>query len=144
MARLDVSGMDELIAQLEKYGDEAELNAAAMRAVNAGAPIVAGEMAVAIRSVEHGPYATGSVSDSIEATTAKTNAYGVFSVAKPTGRDKKGLRNAEKAAYLQYGTPTMAARPWAERSARAAVARATPIVKETFLRAMGIDTGGEG
>lgn len=138
MARLDISGLDGVLAELERLGDPERLNAAATKAVDAGRSAVANEMASAIAGVEHGPYATGSVSKSVKTTRAKTNQYGVFSVAKPTGRDKRGVRNGEKAAYLQYGTPNMAARPWAEKATRMAEGKAAPIVEETFLTEMGI------
>lgn len=118
------------------------VNQAAVKAVDAASPGVAAEMSSAIAGVEHGSYATGSVSQSVKATKAKTNAYGVFSASRPTGRDKKGKRNAEKAAYLQYGTPTMPARPWAEKAARKAEEKAAETLENVFCETMGIGKEG--
>lgn len=142
MARLDVTGIDDLLSDFNRWSDPVAVNQAAVKAVDAASPGVAAEMSSAIAGVEHGPYATGSVSRSVKATKAKTNAYGVFSASRPTGRDKKGKRNAEKAAYLQYGTPTMPARPWAEKATRKAEEKAAETLENVFCDAMGIDREG--
>ena len=144
MARLDISGIDEVLEELKRLGDPERLNEAAQKAVNAGGTVLAKEMSSAIAAVEYGKYATGSVSKSVKATRAKTNQYGVFTVAKPTGKDERGVRNAEKAAYLQYGTPTMAARPWSEKAVREGEAKAAPVVEDVFLDEMGVgkESGG--
>ena len=141
MARVDVSGVDEVMTMFKELADQQKVNEAAVKAVNKATPALTREMSAAIASREYGPYATGSVSRSVRATRAKTNAYGVFSVAKPTGVDEKGTRNAEKAAYLQYGTPNMAARPWAETAVRMGEEKAAPILEDTFLDEMGIQKG---
>ena len=120
MATLNINGMDELLRKLEKLSNQGEVERIAMKAVDAAQPISESAMRSAIAGSEHGPYATGSVSGSIESTEAKVNGYGVFAVARPTGRDAKGVRNGAKAADLEYGTSRMAARPWASRAVRAA------------------------
>ena len=90
-------------------------------------------MRSALAGVEHGPYATGSVSGSVSSTPAKVNIYGVFALARPTGHDQKGVRNGAKAAYLQYGTHHMAARPW-RQSAVAGAQDACIAAMENVLR----------
>ena len=48
---------------------------------------------------------------SIKSTGVKTNRSGKYLVVRPTGKDKKGVRNMEKMAYLEYGTYKQAATP---------------------------------
>ena len=112
MAHLEINGLSEVLKKMEKLSDQAKVEEIAKHAVDAAQPISEASMRSALAGVEYGPYATGSVSGSISSTSAKVNSYGAYAVARPTGRDAKGVRNAEKAGYLQYGTSRMAARPW--------------------------------
>lgn len=120
MAHIEVTGFDEVLKKLDKLADLGKMNEVAKRAVDTAQPINEAAARSALAGVEHGPYATGSVSGSISSTSAKINAYGAFAVARPTGRDAKGERNGAKAAYLEYGVPHMAARPWRARAASSA------------------------
>lgn len=127
MAQLEVTGLEEFMKKLEKLSDQAKVEEIAKKAVDAAQPINESSMRSAIAAVEHGPYATGSVSGSIQSTPAKVNSYGAYAVARPTGRDAKGVRNGEKAAYLQYGTPKegrkkLQPRPWRESAVHKAEA----------------------
>lgn len=109
---LIVTGLDDIMRQFDKLSDLSKVEEIAKHAVDAAQPISEASMRSAIAAVEHGPYATGSVSASVASTPAQINSYGAYAVARPTGRDEKGVRNGAKAAYLQYGTSRMAARPW--------------------------------
>lgn len=55
--------------------------------------------------------ATGQMAASIKATKPKKNARGYFTVVRPTGKDAKGVRNAEKLAIQEYGTSRQRAAP---------------------------------
>lgn len=112
MAHVEVTGLEDFMKKLDKLSDQAQVEEIAKHAVDAAQPISEASMRSAIAAVEHGPFATGSVSGSISSTPAQVNAYGAYAVARPTGRDAKGVRNGAKAAYLQYGTSRLAARPW--------------------------------
>ena len=96
-------------------------------------------MRSAIASSEYGPRSTGSVAASVVATDAKVNSYGTYSVAKPTGRDEEGKRNGEKAAYLEYGSPKMAARPWRARAVAGAEDAAIRIMEDVIASEMDLD-----
>ena len=120
MASIRVEGLDDLLKKLDKLATKATVDEIAKKAVDTAAPIVEAATRSALASVETGPYATGSVSSSVEAIPARTNAYGVFSAARPTGRDAKGERNAAKAAFLQYGTSRLKARPWRQKAVNTA------------------------
>lgn len=48
---------------------------------------------------------TGDMVNSIKRTKAgKTRGGGYFATVRPTGKDRKGVRNMEKLAYAEYGT----------------------------------------
>lgn len=144
MASLEVTGLDEVIKKLEKYSKKQNVDAMAKRAVEAAKGKVVSTTKAAVGASERGPYSTGSVAASISATAAKVNAYGAYSVARPTGRDSKGVRNAEKAAYLEYGSPKngparLAARPWRKRASKAAEGPCVKIMEQIVKKELGAD-----
>lgn len=139
MAQLEVTGLEEFMKKLEKLSDQAKVEEIAKKAVDAAQPLNEAAMRSAIASVEHGPYATGSVSGSIQSTPAKVNSYGAYAVARPTGRDAKGVRNGEKAAYLQYGTRRMAARPWRQNAVLSAQAQCISTMEQVIQSEMECD-----
>lgn len=54
---------------------------------------------------------SGTMIASIKSTGVKQNKLGKYLVVRPTGRDKNGVRNMEKMAYLEYGTYKQKATP---------------------------------
>lgn len=140
MARMGAHGLDALIEKLEKLSDKSRVDEIAKKAVNAAKDVVASSMRSAIASSEYGPRSTGSVAASVVATDAKVNSYGTYSVAKPTGRDEEGKRNGEKAAYLEYGSPKMAARPWRAKAVSAAEGSCVKIMEQVIKSEMGCDS----
>lgn len=139
MARVEVYGFDDLLKKFDELSKASVLDEAAKRVIDKTSQVVAREMAAAISSREYGEYATGSVSRSIRPTKAKINSYGAYSVAKPTGRDGRGVRNAEKAAYLEYGAKNLPARPWRDKAVRAAEEKALPVMEEAICEELGIE-----
>lgn len=139
MASINIEGMDELITRFEKLGNKSFCDEVGKHMVDAAAPMAEASMKGALSSVEHGPYATGSVSASVQTTPSKINSYGAYAVARPTGRDAKGTRNAEKAAYLQYGTNRMAARPWRDKAVNAVKGPALKAMEEVLKQEMELD-----
>ena len=136
---IQVIGFDDLIKKLEKLSDKAKVDDITKKAVDAARGVVASSMQSAIASSEHGKHSTGSVSASVISTDAKVNSYGTFSVAMPTGRDAKGKRNAEKAAYLEYGTSKLTARPWRARATASAEGQCVKIMEDILKSEMDID-----
>lgn len=132
MAHIDATGFDEVLKKLEKMSDLGKMNEVARKAVGTAQVFNEASARSALASVEHGPYSTGSVSGSISSTEAKVNAYGAYAVARPTGRDAKGERNGAKAAYLEYGTPHMAARPWRAKAVAAAQTQCIKSIEATL------------
>lgn len=139
MGSIELEGFDQLIHKLEKLGTQSYVEEVAKKAVDSASPLVESQMRSSIAASEHGPYSTGSVSGSIQTTPARVNAYGVFAVARPTGRDQRGIRNAEKAAYLQYGTPHMKTRPWRQNAANSALGPAQQTMEAVLKAEMELD-----
>lgn len=132
MAHIEVTGFDEVLKKLDKLADLGKMNEVARKAVDKAQPMNEATMRARIAAVEHGPYATGSVSGSIVSTSAKINSYGAYAVAMPTGRDARGVRNGEKAAYLEYGAPHMAPREWRSGAASAATGPCMASIEATL------------
>lgn len=139
MAHIEVTGMDDVLKKLQKLSDKGKVDSIAIKAVTAAQPLNESAVRSAVGSVEHGPYATGSVSGSISSTAAKVNSYGVFAVARPTGRDAKGVRNGAKAAFLQYGTSRLKARPWRQRAVAAAEQPCIKLIEEILKAEMELE-----
>lgn len=139
MAHIEVTGFDEVLKKLEKMSDLGKMNEVARKAVQEAQPINESTMRARLAAVEHGPYATGSVSGSIVSTSAKINSYGAYAVAMPTGRDDKGEHNGAKAAYLEYGTPHMAARCWRKGASTAATGPCIASIEATLKSELELD-----
>lgn len=114
MARAKAIGFSEVDKMFNKLMHSERM---AIKAVNAAAPVIERNMKAEIASVANRvdgkgrPYSTGELAASVSATDARENAYGVFSAVRPTGTDSKGMRNAEKFAYLEYGVASHGQEP---------------------------------
>lgn len=134
--RADTGGLDAFIngakGLIEDIGNIAD------EMLNESAPTVVDAWKKNIRKAadrvdEHGrPYSTGALESSIKATEAKTNAYGHFVAARPTGKDARGTRNGEKMAYLEYGTSKQAARPTMAKTVAETEKKVTETMRRTF------------
>lgn len=75
--------------------------------------------------------ATGSLVNSVKPTKAKKTKYGDYiAVVGPKGKDANGVRNIEKAVYLNYGTKYQPARPWLAQAINNAQDRVTERLSE--------------
>ena len=136
---LEVNGMLDVLKKLDKLSDRSQVEGIAKKAVAAAEPINEAAMRSAIASSEYGPYSTGEVSASVSSTDVTVNEWGVYAVAKPGGRDRKGVRNGERAAYLEYGTSRMPARPWRARAVAAATGPCVEVMKGIVESEMGCE-----
>ena len=145
MASMTINGFDDVIRELERLSKKSNLDEIGKKAVDAAKDIVASAMKSSIAASErHDPASsnkrvTGSLAGSVQPTKAKVNTYGVYSVARPTGRNKYGTRHGELAAYLEYGTKKMTARPWRASAVAKAEGPAKKIIEETIAREMKAD-----
>lgn len=101
MARFDVRGLEETIREMQRMGQESGDAARAM--LQAGAEKVKAAWRKATEA--HGLVDTGDMIESIGFAREPKKAGDIMSIdIFPQGRDRKGVRNAEKAFILHYGT----------------------------------------
>ena len=104
MANMTTSGLNELSEMLKELGelDNGELTG---NMLNAGAEVVADEWKKGIKNVViPGGRSKGDMENSV-APSKKIERKGDISATTiyPQGKDRKGVRNAEKAFILHYG-----------------------------------------
>ena len=105
MARFDTSGFDDIIELVTAMGEEGE--AVGKRMLVAGAEEV--RKAWKAAAEKHGLRDTGAMIASIGYANEPSDVGGIrFIDIYPRGKDKKGVRNAEKAFILHYGTSSAA------------------------------------
>lgn len=96
MSTIRTSGLGELTKALEEFS--AELPDVERELLEAGAEVVVEAWQKGIEEAGH--VDTGQMRDSVRATI---NRNATFAEIYPKGKDKKGVRNAEKAFILHYG-----------------------------------------
>lgn len=127
MARFDVSGLDEVIRQMAELGELS--GPVADRMLMAGAEQV--RLAWQRSAQEHDHRDTGDMIRSIGYPRAPRDIEGVRAIdIYPQGTDGKGVRNAEKAFILHYGTRRLPGSRWIDD----ADAYAGPLVQAEFER----------
>lgn len=99
MALFEAEGFDELVADLKKNAEL--LDSAAPEMLQAGAAVVADAWRDAIQS--HGLIDTGDMLDSVAPSNLVNSSTEKKIAVYPQGRDRKGIRNAEKAFINHYG-----------------------------------------
>lgn len=95
MAQFEPEGIDDLMKDLDLLDTER----IAPMMLEESAPIL--EEAVAKKASAHKD--TGDMVNSIKKTKAERNQTGYYIAVRPTGKDRKGVRNMEKMAALEYG-----------------------------------------
>lgn len=99
MALFNGEGFDELLADLKQHGDL--ISTAAPDMLQAGAAVVADAWRDAIRA--HDLIDTGDMIDSVGPSDLVNTSSEKKIAVYPQGRDRKGIRNAEKAFINHYG-----------------------------------------
>lgn len=125
---LKMTGFDLLEDELKKY-DDPDDNAA--KVVDTASPILVETVKEMIKTTTSSD-SSGDLADSIQATGAKINGYGCFAAVRPTGRDRKGVRNGEKMAYREYGTSKQPAKPILKKAVRKSEKKCLEIMQKTF------------
>ena len=97
MAKFDMNvGLDDFMKDLSSV----DVDIFAPEAIESASPIV--EQKLKQKSEPH--KVTGAMVKSIKPSKVKRQKDGSYSlIVRPTGKDKKGVRNMEKMAYLEYG-----------------------------------------
>lgn len=140
MARFETSGLDELMQQLRKMGQQSGDIAKAM--ILTGADEI--KQAWQDSAEAHGLRDTGAMIESVAYDDEPRELGGALAVdIWPRGKDASGTRNAEKAFILNYGSSRIQATHWvddAERAAEAAIVPAMEEVLDEYLRTGQIPT----
>ena len=100
----ELEGFDGMMAELERLGNVDEL---APKMLEAAEPIMTRNLKAAASTHKR----TGEMESSIKPTKPKQTKDGWSLTVRSTGTDRKGVRNMEKMAYLEYGTSKQAATP---------------------------------
>ena len=99
MARFQSVNVDEMARELMRLGQVTGSMAREM--VNEGAEIIADTWKNVIREMPH--VDKGDMLNSVQADEARQSGGATVSEIYPRGKDRKGVRNAEKAYLLHYG-----------------------------------------
>lgn len=126
MAQFSTDGIDQIAAEMAWMGEAAGEVADEM--LLAGAEEV--ERAWKETAERHGYRETGDMIESIRADKApKSDANDVRRISVyPRGEDRKGVRNAEKAFLLHYGTSKIHGSHWVDEADQ----DAGPMVQDVF------------
>ena len=129
MARFDTSGLDGVLEEMKREGELVGPAADAM--LLAGAEQV--KEAWRRSAEEHGHRDTGALIDSIGYPRKPKQAGDVRSIdIYPHGKDAKGVRNAEKAFVLHYGTSKMKGSGWVDDADRYSEETAIPAMIQVW------------
>lgn len=126
MARLELQGIVDLMNGISQL----DIDKIAPAMLDEVAPIL--EKAVKKKAAAHKD--TGELQASIKRTKAKRTGDGYSITVRPTGKDKKGVRNMEKAAYLEYGTSKQGAAPVISPAVRESEEPVSEKMQEVFSR----------
>lgn len=129
MARFDVSGLEETIREMQRLGQESGDAAKAM--LQAGAEKVKAAWRWATES--HGLVDTGDMLESIGFARNPKQIGDMMSIdIYPQGKDRKGVRNAEKAFILHYGTSKIAPTRFVDDADKRSEAEVIPAMEEIW------------
>lgn len=139
MARFKTDGLDDLMAELRDFGQTLDGDVAD-KMLLAGAEHV--KVAWKNAAEKHNHRDTGAMIDSIGYPRAPKDVGGVRTIdIYPRGKDKKGVRNAEKAFVLHYGTSKRPGSHWvddADRECDGTVIPAMAAVLDQELKKKGL------
>lgn len=108
MAKFELTGLGDIEKML--LNRETRVEAAVPEMVDAGADeLIKAEQEEMerLKLVD-----TGDMKKSVGATKLRKTDSGGYKDVYPQGKDRKGVRNAEKAFVAQYGKSNLPARPW--------------------------------
>lgn len=122
-------GFDDLAKQLEELG---EIDQYAPELLKAAAPTLEKSMKEEVGKASDRGYATGELKEALKANKPGQNSYGHYVSVTAKGTDRKGVKNNEKLAYLNYGTSKQQARPVISKAVKNAEKECLQVMQETF------------
>lgn len=129
MARFDMSGLDPIIDEMREMGEES--GAVAQEMIMAGAEAV--KQAWRRSAEEHGHRDTGEMIAAIGYPRGPQTIGDALTIdIYPQGKDRKGVRNAEKAFILHYGTSKLPASYWVDTADAYSEQTAVPAMEEIW------------
>ena len=132
MGRFDFNISADFIKQLGKLADVERI---APKMIDEAIPILEAN----VKSEVSKHVASGDLLKSIKITKAnKTKKGGYFASVRPTGTDKKGVRNMEKMVYLEYGTKKQKPRPILIKALKDSESAVYDKMQEVFNREVGL------
>lgn len=127
-------GFDDLEKELEELGNMDEV---APVILEAAAPILEKELKNQVVQEANKGYATGDLAHSIKANKPGKNNWGHYVAVTAKGKDRKGARNNEKLAALNFGTSKQVARPVIGKSVRKAEKECLQTMQDKFNEVTG-------
>lgn len=130
MANLSFRGLDELGRKLDRMGQKADAVKEAM--LNEGADVCVRVWKQTAEAKGHRD--TGDMINSIRAKKSGKDGRVIY----PMGKDRKGVRNADKAFILNYGTSggRIKADGWCDQADEQCEMEAVPVMRAVFNRMM--------
>jgi HK97 gp10 family phage protein len=119
MGKFDFQFDERLVRQLERMANYDKI---APRILGEAIPVLERKVREGISTHKR----TGALAKSIKAGKPLKNKYGWYASVFPTGEDERGVKNAEKLIYMEYGTSKQPATPVMTK----AINDATPEVTE--------------
>lgn len=110
MAKLTVTGLDDVMEAMLRQ--EAIVEKAVPEMLKAGGEVMKRAFQEQTKKLNSTGRATGALTASIKVSAVKERNGGKFVEIAPTGKDRHGVRNAEKGFVLNYGRKRMEKRPW--------------------------------
>lgn len=128
MPQFESNGVDDLIKKLDRMGRLGEI---APKMLEESVDILKEE--VVAEAGQH--MDTGAMVESIQKTgTIALPSGGYYICVRPTGIDKKGVRNMAKMVYLEYGVKGRAATPILTKATMQAAPKVEQKMREVFER----------
>ena len=115
MANFNINGFEDIEQDLMRESERSATVVPAM--LNAGADILVKEQKKEVRKTfGDSSRSTGALEKSLKKSKVKSKGVKKTIEVSPTGKDKKGVRNAEKGFILEYGKHGYAPNPWMTRA----------------------------
>ena len=125
MARMTINGFSELYRDLSSLAS----SRIGEKMLKSGEPVLLDS--VKKHAGRHRK--SGDMAASVKSTGVKKGADGAqYLVVRPTGRDHNGVRNMEKAAYLEFGTAKQNATPVISPAVKEAEGRILSNMEKAF------------
>ena len=130
MARMEFSGVDEVMDALFKESERLERKATEMLGEAGQVVVKAWQDTIE----DHGHVDTGDMKNSVRASTVKKTGEAYTSSIYPHGRDRKKQSNAEKAFVLHYGTSKIRGDHFVDDAEERASEAAERVMEEIWTR----------